>query len=99
MTMTPHLTQTFGNHEFDHYVPDVVKFLGAVKSPVLACNIDDTEEPTMQGKYQKSIIIDRYDRKIGIIGVVLSTFNVSGNRIAINKPRLLTLFLCFIAGP
>lgn len=55
----------------------VVPFLETLTSPVIVCNIDDSEEPTMQGKYQKSLIIDRYDRKIGIVGVILSTTNVS----------------------
>lgn len=31
----------------------------------------------MQGKYEKSLIIDKYGRKIGIIGVMLATTNVS----------------------
>lgn len=44
---------------------------------MLASNIDDSEEPTIQSKYNKSMIIDRYGRKIGVIGVVLSTFNAS----------------------
>jgi len=62
-----------GNHEFDHLVEGVVPFLETLKSPVIVANIDDTLEPTMKGKYQKSIIIDRYDRKIGVIGVILQT--------------------------
>lgn len=41
---------------------------------MLAANIDDSEEPTMQGLYEKSMIIERSGRKIGIIGVVLATF-------------------------
>lgn len=49
-----------------------------VRSPFVVANMDDSDEPAMQGKYQKSIIIERYDRKIGIIGVVLSTINVGG---------------------
>lgn len=68
--------QTLGNHEFDHQIEGVVPFLESIQSPVIVCNIDDSEEPTMQGKYQKSIIIDKYDRKIGIVGVILSTTNV-----------------------
>lgn len=34
----------------------------------------------MHGKYTKSIVIDKYERKIGIIGVILSTTNVSATR-------------------
>lgn len=49
----------------------------AINSPIVVSNIDDSEEPTFQGLYQKSIIIDRYSRKIGIIGVILETTYVS----------------------
>ena len=50
--------------------------MDAIKSPWVVSNIDDSEEPTFQGKYQKSIVIDKYNRKIGIIGAILSTTNV-----------------------
>lgn len=69
--------QTIGNHEFDHGVEGLVPFLENIRSPIVVANIDDSEEPTMQGKYAKSIVIDKYERKIGIIGVILSTTNVS----------------------
>ena len=71
--------QTIGNHEFDHSIEGVVPFLETINSPIIAANIDASKEPTMQGKYQNSIIIDRYNRKIGIIGVVLSTYDVSAH--------------------
>lgn len=48
-------------------------------SPIVIANIDDSDEPSFQGNYRKSIIIDRYSRKIGIIGVILSTVNVRKN--------------------
>lgn len=73
-----HSLQTIGNHEFDHGVEGFVPFLETIGSPIVVSNIDDSEEPTMQGKYNKSIVIDKYKRKIGIIGVILSTTNVSG---------------------
>lgn len=66
-----------GNHEFDHGVEGVVPFLETIKSPMIVANIDDSEEPTMQGKYNKSVIIDKYGRKIGVIGVILQTTYVS----------------------
>lgn len=43
---------------------------------MLVANIDDTDEPTMQGKYNKSLIIEKYGRKIGIIGVIFSKTDV-----------------------
>lgn len=68
--------QTLGNHEFDHAIAGVVPFMESLASPVVVSNIDDSLEPTFKGKYKKSIVIDRYNRKIGVIGVILSTTNV-----------------------
>lgn len=62
---------TLGNHEFAHRVPGVVSFLKLLESPVVVANIDDRHEPTLQKLYQKSIIIERSGRKIGVIGVIL----------------------------
>lgn len=47
-----------------------------LESPVIVANIDDSNEPKFQGKYQNSIVIDRNGRKIGVIGVILSTVDV-----------------------
>lgn len=48
---------------------------------MIVANIDDTDEPSMQGKYNKSLIIDKYGRKIGIIGVIFSKTDVKKIRI------------------
>ncbi|XP_055853698.1 apyrase-like [Episyrphus balteatus] len=74
LNMLPADAMTIGNHEFDHKIEGLVPFLETINSPMLAANIDDSEEPTMQGLYEKSMIIERNGRKIGIIGVVLATF-------------------------
>ena len=55
----------------------MVPFMETLESPIIVANIDDVDEPTFQGKYQPSIVIDRYGRKIGVIGVILSTVDVS----------------------
>lgn len=47
-----------------------------LESPVVIANIDDADEPDFQGKYQRSIVIDKYDRKIGVIGIILETVDV-----------------------
>lgn len=39
-----------------------------LESPVVVANIDDKDEPTFQGKYKKSIVIEKSGRKIGLIG-------------------------------
>lgn len=74
LNMVPADAMTIGNHEFDHKIEGLVPFLQTINSTMLAANIDASEEPTMQGLYQKSMIIERSGRKIGIIGVVLATF-------------------------
>lgn len=66
---------TIGNHEFDHDVEGVVPFLEHITSPVVIANVDDSLEPTMQGKYEKSVVIDRNGRKIGVIGAILRSTN------------------------
>lgn len=71
------LLQTIGNHEFDHGVEGVVPFLQTVNSPVVVCNIDDADEPDIQGLYSSATVIDKYDRRIGVIGVILQSTNVS----------------------
>ncbi|GJQ83469.1 hypothetical protein Trydic_g8594 [Trypoxylus dichotomus] len=66
---------TLGNHEFDNKIEGVVPFLEHLKAPVVVSNIDDSLEPAIQGLYQKSTVIERDGRKIGIVGVILSTTN------------------------
>ncbi|XP_011292817.2 apyrase isoform X2 [Musca domestica] len=73
LNLLPADAMTLGNHEFDHGVEGVVPFLDALDSPMLVANIDARNEPTMEGKYQPSMIIERSGRKIGVIGVILET--------------------------
>lgn len=46
-----------------------------ITSPIVIANVDDSQEPTFQNKYTKSFIIDKYTRKIGVIGAILRTTN------------------------
>ncbi|XP_070509718.1 apyrase-like [Chironomus tepperi] len=69
---------TLGNHEFDRGVQEVVHYLETLKSPVLVANLDDTDEPGLQGKYKKSLVIERDGRRIGLIGaLVVATIEIS----------------------
>lgn len=56
-------------------IDGVVPFLENVNSPVVIANVDDSDEPTFQNKYTKSFVIEKYERKIGVIGVILRTTN------------------------
>ncbi|KYQ55710.1 5'-nucleotidase, partial [Trachymyrmex zeteki] len=79
MNMLPHDAMTIGNHEFDNKIEGVVPFLKNINAPVVVTNIDDSEEPTIQGLYKNSTIIERNGTKIGVIGVILSTTNFLAN--------------------
>lgn len=62
---------TLGNHEFAHRVGGLIPFLQMLKSPMVVANIEDTDEPLIQNLYQKSVVVERGGRQIGIIGVIL----------------------------
>lgn len=73
---------TLGNHEFIHGIDGLLPFLREIKSPIVVANVDDQHEPDFQNLYNKSIIIERSGRKIGIIGVILketSQMSKTGN--------------------
>lgn len=68
LNLVPHDAMSFGNHEFDDGLPGVVPFLENVSFPVLAANLDDTLEPSIQGKYKRSTIVTLSGRRVGIVG-------------------------------
>uniref|UniRef100_A0A182NS57 Apyrase n=1 Tax=Anopheles dirus TaxID=7168 RepID=A0A182NS57_9DIPT len=70
LDLLPADAMTLGNHEFDHGVEGLVPFLEAINSSMVVANLDDREEPTLQGKYQRSVILERGGRRIGVIGVI-----------------------------
>ena len=61
---------TIGNHEFDDGVDGYVPFLDQIRPliPTVCCNIDVSDEPKLEAKIEKSIILEVDNRKIGIIG-------------------------------
>lgn len=65
-----------GNHEFDDKIAGLVPFIQSLKGPVVVSNIDASKEPSMQGLFNKSVVVERNGLKIGIIGVLLSTIGV-----------------------
>jgi 5'-nucleotidase len=69
--------KVLGNHEFDDGIKGVVPFIKNLKAPVIVSNIDDSLEPDIQNTYQKSVVVERNGKKIGIIGVIIKTANVS----------------------
>lgn len=49
----------------------------ALKSPIVVSNVDDSLEPEFQKLYNKSTVVERNGKKIGIIGVLVSSVKVS----------------------
>ncbi|XP_072380141.1 apyrase [Diabrotica undecimpunctata] len=72
MNKLPIDAEVLGNHEFDDGIAGIVPYIKSLQHPIIVSNIDDSLEPTMQGIYQKSTIIERDGKKIGIIGVTTS---------------------------
>ncbi|KAJ8923034.1 hypothetical protein NQ315_001582 [Exocentrus adspersus] len=58
---------SLGNHEFDNGVAGLTPFIAAVHSPIVAANLDFTNEPSLQA-IQRSVIVTKAGRQIGIIG-------------------------------
>jgi 5'-nucleotidase len=69
--------QTIGNHDFDNGVAGLAPFLDTIESTIVIANLDVSQEPTLVGKFQKSKVIMRGERKIGIIGVIIKSTPVS----------------------
>ena len=59
-----------GNHEFDDGPVTLRAFMDTVNFPVLMANANVDLEPELRDKLQKSTIIVKDNRKIGLIGVV-----------------------------
>ncbi|XP_050733908.1 snake venom 5'-nucleotidase-like [Eriocheir sinensis] len=68
LNLVPHDAMSLGNHEFDDGLPGIVPFLENVSFPVLAANLNDTLEPSIQGKYKRSTIVTLSGRRVGIVG-------------------------------
>jgi len=63
---------SLGNHEFDDGVNDLEAFTSTIQDsyPMLACNLDVSRVPLLQGKIQPYIIRDVGGEKVAIIGYV-----------------------------
>lgn len=68
--------QVLGNHEFDNGIAGVVPYLKYLEAPVVTANIIDDDEPSIKGLYKPSVVVEKNGRRIGIIGVILTSTNV-----------------------
>lgn len=57
----------------------LVPFMAASRSPIVISNVDDSLEPSFQGLYTKSIVIRKFARPIGIVGVTTTFRSNWGN--------------------
>lgn len=71
--------QSLGNHEFDDGVKDVESFLRSITIPVVASNLDLTDEPALASEpnLMKSKVLTVNGRRIGIIGYLTPETAVS----------------------
>lgn len=68
MNLLQYDAMAIGNHELDKGVAGFVPFLKAVNFPVLSCNIDATDEPSIDGLFKSSVVKKVGAESIGIIG-------------------------------
>lgn len=71
--------KTIGNHEFEDGVDNLEEYLKRLNHPVLVANMDASSQPNIQGLFNRSTVIERNGKKIGIIGVIYSDVSVSIN--------------------
>ncbi|XP_056643120.1 apyrase-like isoform X2 [Diorhabda sublineata] len=76
MNKLPIDAETLGNHEFDNGIDGIVPYIKALQYPIVVSNMDDSDEPEIQNIYQKSVVIERFGKKIGIIGVVRKDYPI-----------------------
>lgn len=66
-----HHAVALGNHEFDDGVEGLLPYLNLTSPlPILACNLDVSQEPRLQNKFKNSIILTVEDKRIAIIGYI-----------------------------
>ncbi|XP_002738722.2 snake venom 5'-nucleotidase-like [Saccoglossus kowalevskii] len=60
-----------GNHEFDNGIDGLIPFLNNVTFPVISANIDATYEPSIDGLYYPSTVLEIGGERIGLVGYTL----------------------------
>lgn len=59
--------QSLGNHEFDDGVEGLAPFIQNISIPVLAANLNVSQEPGLR-KLRPSVILNVGSKKVGVIG-------------------------------
>ena len=67
-----------GNHEFSKGPQGAANLVNIVKFPVLAANLDVSEEPSLAGRVKPYTTVEYDGQKIGIIGLITPTTELTG---------------------
>lgn len=70
MNLMEYDAMALGNHEFDNGSDVLAEFINGVDFPVLAANIDTSDDPYLSNLVEPYTIIDVNGEEIGIIGLV-----------------------------
>jgi 5'-nucleotidase len=62
-----------GNHEFDHGPANLARYLRTLDKPVLAANLDTTDEPELQGLVRPALEFRRDGLRVVVIGLITET--------------------------
>jgi 5'-nucleotidase / UDP-sugar diphosphatase len=89
MNVLGYTAMCVGNHEFDKGPKTLIEFAKRANFPVLAANLDATNEPELARLIKPSAIVEIETQKIGIVGLVTeSTPGISspGETLKFNDP-------------
>ncbi|MEM1247260.1 MAG: bifunctional metallophosphatase/5'-nucleotidase [Acidobacteriota bacterium] len=59
-----------GNHEFDDGPPVLADFAASIDFPLLATNVDTSNDPMLDGRLSTSAVIEVGDERIGLVGYI-----------------------------
>jgi 5'-nucleotidase len=59
-----------GNHEFDHGPETAARFAAALQAPLLAANLDTSDEPALHGRVRPWVAFRRGAIRVGVVGLI-----------------------------
>ncbi|CAH0563373.1 unnamed protein product [Brassicogethes aeneus] len=86
------LQKSLGNHEFDSSPDGLEPFLEEARFPVLAANLNFTNEPSLVNLVKKSVVLEVKGTKVGVIGFLTpETIQISQTRAVIFSSEINSL--------
>lgn len=70
MNMAGYQAMAVGNHEFDKGPKTLAEFARLVNFPLLAANLDVSEDPDLKGLVKPSAVIEVGGQKVGVVGAI-----------------------------